>query len=746
MRALFNTLGASVWGLTAIILAGAIATLGYRLTLHHAADLADDSRGPSYSQDGPPGPSASHIAPKTERSPATPGGRRDTRSLPPARTAQGSSYEWAHRTAGQPEQPVPSASPLDESLIGHFVRPPSPPTARVQAISRVIAREMRAAQAALQAHQWLEAVKNLEAALTKPGLTPFDEKTIHYMLGFANVRLDDMTVAQAEFEKALASGEATPEESAQMTKMLFAISASTHQFQKTIDYGKQMADAGTATIENRQIISQSYYQLKDCKDAVIWADKGIAAARKAGETPKESFFLFKLQCASDSQDNSAMDPVLIDLIKLNNKATYWNSLLRIERQDERDSRNTLMIYRLMYNTQAMKEGPDYIEMAQLLGDAALPGEAAAVLSGAISSGIIKDEQKERALRLLNSFQSRADADEQSLPQLEAEAARNPAGDLSVKLGELYYGIGQYQRAADALMEGLRRGGVRSTQEAYVYLGLAQVHLNDYADARDAFAMLAHVPGVSPRLLKLWQLYAANLDDVPANAPAGPSSTAAAMLPPRFEQSETAATLPSTWVEGRHFERISETDRTALPPGKIHVTEFFSYASSACYQFEPHMRRLVESLPPNAVVDYVVPSWSKDWPTFQLAYVTAHTLGMGEVARAALFDALWNDKGELAFSHPAPDLAVAPTIEDVARFYEIHGLAPAAKFLQISKSFEVEQQRRRGDRLVADYAVDRVPTIVVNGKYRLYVQSAGSPDRLLELVNYLVRKEAAVGPG
>jgi len=67
-----------------------------------------------------------------------------------------------------------------------------------------------------------------------------------------------------------------------------------------------------------------------------------------------------------------MDPVLIDLIKLNNKTTYWNSLLRIERQEERDDHNLLMIYRIMYNTQSMKEDTDFIEMAQLLGDSALP--------------------------------------------------------------------------------------------------------------------------------------------------------------------------------------------------------------------------------------------------------------------------------------------------------------------------------------------------------------------------------------
>ena len=40
-----------------------------------------------------------------------------------------------------------------------------------QQISRVIAKEMTAAQKALQAQQWAEAIKNLEAAETKSGLT-----------------------------------------------------------------------------------------------------------------------------------------------------------------------------------------------------------------------------------------------------------------------------------------------------------------------------------------------------------------------------------------------------------------------------------------------------------------------------------------------------------------------------------------------------------------------------------------------
>ncbi|HEX4153110.1 MAG TPA: hypothetical protein VHY75_12965 [Steroidobacteraceae bacterium] len=387
---------------------------------------------------------------------------------------------------------------------------PSPAAEKKEEISRVIAKEMTAAQKELQANQFQEALKNLSEAETKSGLTPFDKKTIYSFKAFADVKLKDFKAAQVEYEKALQTGAATAEEKTSWTRTLFGIAASTGQYQKTIDYGKQMVDNGTAGNDTLGIIAQSYYLLKDCKDSGVWADKAIAAARKAGETPKENLFLFKLQCASDAGDTPAMDAVLMDLIKLNNKTTYWNTLLRIERQDERDDHNTLMIYRIMYDTNSMNADTDYIEMSQLLGDSALPEEAAAVLEKAMANGVIKDEHKERTNRLLAAFKTRADADKKNLPQQVAEANKSPAGELLVKLGEVYYGLGDYQKAADAINQGLQKGQVKHLDEAYVYLGESQVQLKNTAEAKKAFAKLKDVPNISPRVLKLWLLYGTTL--------------------------------------------------------------------------------------------------------------------------------------------------------------------------------------------------------------------------------------------
>jgi hypothetical protein len=201
-----------------------------------------------------------------------------------------------------------------------------------------------------------------------------------------------------------------------------------------------------------------------------------------------------------------MVPILMDLIRLSNKSRDWNTLLRIERQDERDDHNTLMLYRIMYDTGSMQAGSDYIEMAQLLGDGGLPGEAQTVLEKAMSTGLINDQQKERTTRLLNSFKTRAESDKKGLPQLDAEAAKNPAGELSVKLGEVYYGVGDYQNTVTAINKGLQKQQIKHLDEAYVYLGRAQVQLKNTAEAKKAFAQLKTVPNISPRVLKLYELY------------------------------------------------------------------------------------------------------------------------------------------------------------------------------------------------------------------------------------------------
>lgn len=201
---------------------------------------------------------------------------------------------------------------------------------------------------------------------------------------------------------------------------------------------------------------------------------------------------------------------------------------------------------------------------------------------------------------------------------------------------------------------------------------------------------------------------------------------------------------ATWTEGVNYFAIQPPRPTSLPPGKVEVTEVFSYACPACNVFQPTIHKLKQSLPANAVLDFLPASFNtnEDWPMFQLAFLTAQTLGIEQKAHDAMFDAVWKGGGELSVTDTSGGLkSRMPSIEDAAKFYNQQTGVPIAKFLETSKSFAVDVKVRSTEDLLKHYVVDRTPTIVVNGKYRLFVQSAGGDDKVIELVNYLVAKES-----
>ena len=101
----------------------------------------------------------------------------------------------------------------------------------------------------------------------------------------------------------------------------------------------------------------------------------------------------------------------------------------------------------------------------------------------------------------------SDKHDKNPPQLDAHATKSESGDRDVRLGELYYGFGDYSHAIFAIQRGLEKGGVTRLDDAYVYLGLSQLALKNIAEACKAFDRLEDVPNISPRILELWELFA-----------------------------------------------------------------------------------------------------------------------------------------------------------------------------------------------------------------------------------------------
>jgi hypothetical protein len=108
-------------------------------------------------------------------------------------------------------------------------------------VSRGIAKEIRAAQSALQLGQWQGVLEKLEAAEGMSPLTAFDLKTIDDFKAYAYLKLKSFKEAQSSYEAELATGALTVQETVNVFRMLFRLSAGNEQHAKPSEYGAQLA-------------------------------------------------------------------------------------------------------------------------------------------------------------------------------------------------------------------------------------------------------------------------------------------------------------------------------------------------------------------------------------------------------------------------------------------------------------------------------------------------------------------------
>jgi thiol:disulfide interchange protein DsbA len=203
-----------------------------------------------------------------------------------------------------------------------------------------------------------------------------------------------------------------------------------------------------------------------------------------------------------------------------------------------------------------------------------------------------------------------------------------------------------------------------------------------------------------------------------------------------------------WVQGSNYYLLRPALPTSVAPGKVEVTEVFSYACPACNRFYPVMDRLRAALPANAELTFVAAAFrtDEDWPMFQRAFYTAQILEIDRKTHDAMFDAVWKT-GELAVFDPRTQRikVPAPGIQDAARFYaRVAGVKPET-FISAASSFGVDVKIRQAEQYIREAQVEETPTLIVNGKYRVTLGAAGGDERLIELVKYLVAQESAAQP-
>jgi len=203
-----------------------------------------------------------------------------------------------------------------------------------------------------------------------------------------------------------------------------------------------------------------------------------------------------------------------------------------------------------------------------------------------------------------------------------------------------------------------------------------------------------------------------------------------------------------WVEGKHYSEIKPAQRPPdAPQGIIEVTEVFSYGCVYCNRALPLMDKIKKSLPANARMGYLPAAFNagESWPMFQRVYYTAVALGLMPKMHETIFSGVWTSNELAVVDAGGQKLrSPQPTIEDAAKFVAKKAGIKPEQFLATAKSFSVDANCRRADQLVKAYKITGTPSLVVNGRYLVNLGTTKSESELIDLVNWLVAKEAGSG--
>ncbi|MDR3501907.1 MAG: thiol:disulfide interchange protein DsbA/DsbL [Legionella sp.] len=184
---------------------------------------------------------------------------------------------------------------------------------------------------------------------------------------------------------------------------------------------------------------------------------------------------------------------------------------------------------------------------------------------------------------------------------------------------------------------------------------------------------------------------------------------------------------AAFVEGKDYVVVSNTQ--AVKSKTPIIQEFFSYGCPWCYKIEAPLHQWVSTLGKGVQFERVPVVFKPSWELYAKAYYTAKTLALSDRLNPVLFKAIQVDRTPLESK------------QTMINFFVSQGVDREIAKSAFENSPTIDMKVQTGMSLMGAYQISAVPAFVVNQKYKTDLQLAGSPERLMEILNYLAKKSA-----
>jgi tetratricopeptide (TPR) repeat protein len=376
---------------------------------------------------------------------------------------------------------------------------------RAETVSKGIAKTLLSAQNASKARKWAACLSDLKQAEGGGNLTPYDTFIINELRGYCAFSAGDNSTALRAYETNLVSPFAPKGSIPGRIKAVMQIHYNSKNYAKALEYGQRAISNGTADSDVYTLVAQSYYVQDDFKNARDFTGKWIADQEKRGQTPKQNVLNMYVTSCMKLKDEACTGKGFEKVVSYYPNPDAWANLMQALFKGS-DEASMLQTYRLATEVNAMRNGGDYREMAQIALEKNLPAEAqAAIEAGFARKAFVEQREIDSNNRILASAKGKIAADKASLAKRDQQAAAGKSGDADLAVAESYLSYGQYPQAVAAAQRGIAKG-VTNTADAQLVLGIAQYRAGNKADAVKTFKAVKGNESLQ-RLAKLWSLRA-----------------------------------------------------------------------------------------------------------------------------------------------------------------------------------------------------------------------------------------------
>ncbi len=181
-----------------------------------------------------------------------------------------------------------------------------------------------------------------------------------------------------------------------------------------------------------------------------------------------------------------------------------------------------------------------------------------------------------------------------------------------------------------------------------------------------------------------------------------------------------------FVEGQDYSLLPRPVNT-VDPEKIEVNEIFWYGCIHCFRLEPEINDWLPTLADDVEFIRTPAIWAEVMELHATMYYANEVLGITEELHKPIFDEMNVERNQLASE------------EAILDFVSEHGI-DTERYRRALNSFGVSSQVQQARAKMGAYAVRGTPEMVINGKYKLTTQMAGSFPRMLQIADALIEQE------